>query len=120
VTTKVGSTLVASVSSTAGSALNAQSGNKDLTAAPNGAVITALVTNGATGPTIPCTVEIDFSTDGSTWKVAQQLFAALGNSVATPFIFEINRNVMWVRIGFGGNTGQAVTVEAQIHVTTVA
>jgi hypothetical protein len=27
---------------------------------------------------------------------------------------------MWVRIGFGGNTGQAVTVEAQIHVTTVA
>jgi uncharacterized membrane protein len=115
--TKVGSTLVASVASTAGSALNAQAGSKDLTTA-YGAVITAKVTNGATGPTIACVVEIDYSVDGTTWKIAQQVTASLGNSVVATFVFEIPVKVMWVRIGFGGNTGQAVTVEAQIHVVT--
>lgn len=115
--TKAGSTLVSSQSSAAASALNAVSGNKDLTTA-YGAFITALVTNGATGPTIACTVELDYSVDGSTWKLGQQVVAATGNSVTTPLIFEISKNVMWVRLGFGGNTAQAVTVEAQIHVVT--
>lgn len=115
--TKVGSTLVASTSSAAASALNAVNGSKDLTTA-YGAFITALVTNGATGPTIPTTVELDYSVDGSTWKVGQQILTATGNNVVTPLVFEISKNVMWVRIGFGGNTAQGTTVEAQIHVIT--
>lgn len=113
--TKTSAAIVASQTSASGSALNAVSGLQDLRTA-YGAVITALVTNGGTGPTIGCTVEIDYSTDGTTWKTAQQVVAATGNSATTPLVFEISKDVLWVRIGFGGNTAQAVTVEAQIHV----
>jgi hypothetical protein len=110
--TKTATTVVSSQSSAAGSAINAVTGSQDLTTA-YGAIVTAKVTNGATGPTVACTVELDYSNDNTNWKVASSNLAQTGNSVVTTFVFYIPPQVMYYRIGFGGNTAQAVTVEAQ-------
>lgn len=115
--TKTGAVLVASQSCAAATAVNGITGTKDLTVA-YGATITARVTNGATGPTIGCTVEVDVSTDNSTWRQFAQVVAGTTNSAVNDFAFVIPETVLYARLGFGGNTAQAVTVEGYVHTLT--
>lgn len=110
--TKSGSSLVSSQSSSAGSAVNAITGTLDLSTSYGG-VINARVTNGGTGPTVGCTVEVDISDDNSTWRPMYQVVAPKTNSGVYDYIFRLGIEIGYARIGFGGNTVQAVTVEAR-------
>ena len=74
-------------------------------------LVTAKVTNGATGPTIPCTFTLEVSHDNTNWKTFVAATAQLGNSVVTEWAVDLPPTVAYVRSKFGGNTGQSVTVE---------
>lgn len=83
-----------------------------------GAVITAQVTNGATGPTAPCMVYLEISTDGSNFFIRENGAADVYASGVFTFCFDIPPPVLYVRVRFNGNTGQSVTVAAQTHLMT--
>lgn len=113
--TKSGTVLQTSASNAAGATKNSTA--IDLSTA-YGAVITALITNGGTGPTLPCAATLQISPDGSTWKTWAQGTAGLTASAAYSFAWEVPPPVMQARVSFSGNTGQAVTVEAQAQALT--
>lgn len=103
-------TLVAAgTSNTAGSTTTSSS--LDLRTA-YGAVITAMITNGGTGPTVGCSVTINISSDNSAWKQFATATAGTANSGVYRFVFDIPPPVMYAQAVFTGNTGQTVTVEA--------
>lgn len=89
-----------------------------------GGVLTFKVTNGATGPTAACVVNIMIAHDsttlatgaaGAVWKTIYSIAANLGNNVITEFpAFDIPMGVQNIQIEFGGNTIQPVTCEAFI------
>jgi hypothetical protein len=105
---KTSRSLVASASNGAGSTT---SGTQALSTAL-GILINAQVTNGGTGPTIGCTVNVYTSADGSTWRLFSSVAAGTTNSAVYNFPFLIPAEAMNVKVEFTGNTGQAVTVEA--------
>lgn len=73
------------------------------------------VTNGATGPTLPATIRIEYSPDNTSWyPQTTDMPADLGNNVVTTFTWDVPPGVAYVRLQAGGNTGQAVTLRAQI------
>lgn len=77
-----------------------------------GAFLTALITNGATGPTVAPTIFFEVSGDNTNWKEA---WRAAGDTVAnsiTPFSYVADASIMYIRVRVTGNTGQAVTCEA--------
>lgn len=113
--TKTSRTLQSSASNAAGG--TATGSPLDLTSALGG-TLTAKVTNGATGPTIACSLYIELSADNSNWKLFRQYVALLGNNIVTEFAVEIPASVMYLRTRFSGNTGQGVTVEAFLHELT--
>lgn len=114
--TKTARTLKASGSLAAGATENGTA--IDLSTALGG-LLTAKITNGATGPTIPCSLYVEVSADaGSSWKLFRQFTALLGNSIVTEFAIDIPASVMEVRARFTGNTAQAVTVEAYLQELT--
>lgn len=113
--TKTSATLQASVSNAAAATKN--SSDLDLSTA-YGAVITAKITNGATGPTIACQAIVQVSPDGTTYYNAMTGTAPTTASAVATFYFEIPLGVMHVRVQFTGNTVQAVTVEAQAQYCT--
>lgn len=117
--TKAGSNVVSSQSSAAGSAADAViSAALDLTGAYQ-SLLTGKITNGATGPTIGCTVNVYISRDNWT---NPYLFASITGGTANngvyPFAFQLPDAVMYAKIGFGGNTAQAVTVIADLETIT--
>lgn len=107
--TKTARTLQSSASNAAGATAT---GTGVSLATALGIHVTAKITNGATGPTLPCSVTLETSPDGSAWKFFAQATADLGNNAVTEFAFDVPRTAMNVRSVFTGNTGQAVTVEA--------
>jgi hypothetical protein len=114
--TKTARTLVAAgTSNAAGGTTNGATWN--LTTAFGG-ILTALLTNGATGPTVGGDFVVQVSTDGAAWKEFSRQTAPTGNNAATPFVVEIPPGVMYARPVFTGNTAQAVTVEAFGHELT--
>lgn len=116
--TKAGSNVVASASSAAGSAADAvNSGDIDLTGAYE-AVISGKVTNGATGPTIGCTVNVYISRDTTNYMLFQTIVTGVTNSAVYPFAFILPDSALHAKIGFGGNTAQAVTVVADSQTIT--
>lgn len=117
--TKADSNVVSSQSSSAGSAQDAViSSAIDLTGAYE-AILTGKITNGATGPTVGCTVNVYVSRDNWT---NPYLFATITGGVANngvyPFAFQLPDAVKYAKIGFGGNTAQAVTVVADVQTIT--
>jgi hypothetical protein len=85
-----------------------------------GGLLTAKITNGGTGPTVPAQVNIYTSGDNTNFK----LFAALvGDSVAgsvNEWAVDIPAAAMYVRADVTGNTAQAVTAECFVQeLTTV-
>src|SRR4051794_4313013 len=77
----------------------------------------AMVTNGGTGPTVACDFVIEVSNDGGTsWFEWSRQTASATSSAVTRFPFQLGigtgADFGHYRTKFTGNTGQAVTVQA--------
>lgn len=81
-----------------------------------GALITGLITNGGTGPTVQATATVEVSGDNINWKTFYQIGGGTTASLVTPFSCRIPAPVMYARVTVTGNTVQAVTCEAFAHV----
>lgn len=123
--TKTPRTLIAAGTSNAvGSSTR---GTADLRTAQGG-LLTVKVTNGATGPTVPATVNILVAHDagatptagaaGSDWKTIWSFAASTGNNAITEQCITIDPAVMHVEVEVTGNTAQAVTCEAFLSEVT--
>jgi hypothetical protein len=77
-----------------------------------GGLMTANVTNGATGPTIGCDFVVQVSGNGTDWKEYTRQAAGTAANGSYNFDCDIPVGVMYARPVFQTNTGQAVTVEA--------
>lgn len=101
----------ASASNTAGSTAN--STVRDVST-KFGATIYCKITNGATGPTVPCSVYIQMA-DDTTPTTPKNIFkatAGVANNGVYEFTFILPPSVKYYRTQFTGNTAQTVTVEA--------
>lgn len=119
--------IAAGTSNAAGSTTR---GTVDLRTAQGG-LLTVKVTNGATGPTVPATVNIlaahnagatpTAAAAGADWKTIWSFAASTGNSAVTEQSITIDPAVMHLEVEVTGNTGQAVTCEAFLsEITSVA
>ena len=80
-----------------------------------GGLVSGYITNGGTGPTIGCDFNIQVSTDGTNWRDYVRSTAGLTASAIYYFGFEFGPSVMYARVQFVGNTGQSVTIFAEVH-----
>lgn len=126
--TKTPRTLIAAATSNA--AGSTTRGTADLRTAQGG-MLTVKIANGATGPTVPATVNILIAHDagatptaaaaGADWKTIWSFLASTGNGVITEQSITIDPGVMHLEVEVTGNTGQAVTCEAFLsEITSVA
>lgn len=84
-----------------------------------GAALHVKLTNGATGPTVAAQVEIQVSADNSEWYEMATLIGGTANSgVYSWGGIEIPIGVEYLRLVAGSNTGQNVTVDADISEVT--
>lgn len=115
------SSALASTSSTSCGAGNTVTGTGTLIG--YGVSGVATITNGGTGPTVPCGLYIDFSPDNSSWTTGPLVGlgdTANGSVTRIPFAIGIGSGGDWAyyRTRYTGNTGQAVTVEDAASSTT--
>lgn len=126
--TKTPRTLIAAATSNA--AGSTTRGTADLRTAQGG-MLTVKIANGATGPTVPATVNILIAHDagatptaaaaGADWKTIWSFSASTGNNVVTEMPpYEFGPGVMHLEVEVTGNTGQAVTCEAYLSEITSA
>lgn len=90
----------------------------DLTTAL-GCTVCAVVTNGATGPTLACRFRVQVSNDNSNFTDFSSETTATGNSVVTqcqPVVLPMD--ILYARSVFDSNTSQSVTVIAYGHKTS--
>ena len=106
--TKTARTLLAETTNAAGATTTGDALN--LTSAL-GLIGVLRIVNGATAPTVACTAYIDVSGDGATWRQWLAITAGLTAGETYPYPFELPAPIMYARARFGGNTGQAVTVD---------
>ena len=84
-----------------------------------GAQLHVKLTNGATGPTVAAQVQIQVSADNSEWyKFGPALKGLTSNSGIESWSIEVPIGVEYLRLVGGSNTGQNVTVEADISEVT--
>lgn len=89
-----------------------------------GVAIAGKITNGATGPTIGCSFWADVSPDGGTTVISlpAALHPVTANLVSTYLVHlgigGAGGDWTHYRTNFGGNTAQAVTVQADASSTT--
>jgi hypothetical protein len=83
-----------------------------------GGLLQCRITNGATGPTAGCEAQVQVSTDGASWREFSRQVAPTTANGAVDFHVEISSPALFARVVFGGNIGQAVTVEANGHELT--
>ena len=117
--TKNPRTLIAA--STSNSAGSQTRGTVDLRTAQGG-LLTIKITNGATGPTVPATVNVlvahnagatpTAASAGADWKTLWSFAASTGNNAITEQSITIDPAVMHLEVEVTGNTGQAVTCES--------
>ena len=85
-----------------------------------GATLHVKITNGATGPTIAAKVQIQVSADNSEWYDFGG--PLVGSTVSSEVVsyggIDIPIGVEYLRLLAGSNTGQAVTVDADISEVT--
>lgn len=74
------------------------------------------LTNGTTGPTVAAQVQIEVSGDNSTWyKFGGPIVGQTGNSAVHSLGgIDIPVGVKYLRLVAGSNTGQNVTIDADI------
>lgn len=116
--TKTKTTLQASTTNAAGN--STPSAWLALTGAYKASVL-ARILNGAVGPTIGCTVRVDLSPDnGATVYLGAggNYLAGTANAAEFAVLFDLPEDAMYVRVVFFGNTGQAVTVQADVTAVT--
>lgn len=103
-----GTTLTAGAGNTTSSAVDISTGY--------GAVLNIKLTNGATGPTLPAQVQIQVSNDNTTfWNYGGPLQGGVANSgVSSWGGIELPIGTKYVQLVAGSNTGQNVTVDADI------
>lgn len=88
-----------------------------------GGVLTMKMTNGATGPTLPCLAKVliahntgstpSVGAAGSDWKTYREAVSGgTANNAVTEIAYDIPPGVMHLETEFTGHTGQAVTCEA--------
>lgn len=116
--TKTAQTIVASSSNAAGGTTR---GTLDLRT-KFGGELTFKVTNGGTGPTVGCTINILIAHNGGAtptagsagtdWKTHRTFTHTTTNSAIGEWSINISEKIMHLEVEFTGNTGQAVTVEA--------
>lgn len=117
--TKSGAQVVTSQSSASGSAADAVISSAIDCTGNYQTTIHGKVTNGATGPTIGCTVNVYCSRDNYTNPyLFASITAGTTNSGVYPFTFILPDGTSYAKIGFGGNTAQAVTVVADTMTIT--
>lgn len=76
-------------------------------------LILARITNGATGPTVACSVIVDVTFDGgSNYREFDRAQAGVANNAVFDAAFLLPASAQGARTRFTGNTGQSVTVEA--------
>jgi len=87
-----------------------------------GAVLHAKVTNGATGPTIPASLNLEVSEDATKWfGYGGTLVTGTGSNTVTQWGgVELPPATAYVRLRAGSNTGQDVTLDASISGLSVA
>lgn len=83
-----------------------------------GAVVTARITNGATGPTVGADVVVYVGGATGEKREFARVTAPTTNSAVTDFVIEIPPAAMFVNVDVTGNTGQAVTAEVFAHELT--
>ena len=83
-----------------------------------GGIITGLLTNGATGPTIQAVAFVETSGDNTNWKEVAQVGGGVTAGVITPLSYPVDPGVMYARVRVTGNTGQPVVCEAFMQVLT--
>lgn len=88
------------------------------------ALLTAKITNGATGPTTACQIRLYVAhttgatpavgAEGADWKLVRTVgYGPLAANQSMPFAFEIPLHASHYQIEFSGHTGQAVTVSLE-------
>lgn len=93
-----------------------------------GGLLTVKINNGATGPTVPATVNIMVAHSsgatpaagpaGTDWKTIWSFASSTGNNAVTEQSITIDPAVMHLQVEVTGNTGQAVTCEAYLSEIT--
>lgn len=83
-----------------------------------GGLLTAKITNGATGPTVAAQVNIYTSGDNTNFKLFATAVHNTTNNGVGEWAFEIPAGAMYVRADVTGNTVQAVTCEAFLQELT--
>ncbi len=83
-----------------------------------GSVVTVKITNGATGPTLPCVARFEVSHDNSAWKTMYATQASTAANAVHEYSQMLPAPVMFARVVCGGHTDQAVTVESFAHELT--
>lgn len=81
-----------------------------------GGIVTAQITNGGTGPTAPCSAILQISGNNADFYTMASGVEDVTASATTSFSWEIPPGAMYARVLFTGNTGQSVTVAAQIQI----
>lgn len=110
--TKTARTLQASVSV---AAAGTQNGTESNQSTAYGAVVTAKITNGATGPTIGCDFVVYVGEATTVKREFSRQTAPTTNSAVTEFVVEVPPGTMFVNVTFTGHTAQAVTVESHLQ-----
>jgi hypothetical protein len=84
-----------------------------------GAEANIIITNGGTGPTIPAQCQIQVSGDGTNYaNFGNPLVAGVTNSAVYSWSVELPIGVQKVRLVAGSNTGQNVTIQADVSNVT--
>jgi len=107
--TKTAKTFQSSTTNTAGSTTT---GSTVSLTTSYGCLMTAIITNGGTGPTVACDFIVEVSNDNFSTDTKEifRATASVTNSAVHYFAFELPSSVMYARTKFSGNTGQSVTV----------
>ena len=124
--TKNPRTIVASVSNAADATTR---GTVDLRT-PGGGPVTIKITNGATGPAVPCQARILIAHNsgatpaaaaaGADWKTVRTYTASVTALAVHEFSYDAPVGVMHLEVELTGHTGQAVTGEAFMSEVTNA
>jgi hypothetical protein len=76
------------------------------------------ITNGGTGPTVQSVGSLYGSSDGTNWYLIGQVPGGTTASAVSSVWFAVPAGTSYVQTVFTGNTGQAVTVGAQLAMMT--
>lgn len=83
-----------------------------------GGLLTVKMTNGATGPTLPCNAYVYVGGATTEKKLFAKLLGDSVNNSVNEYAVDIPASVMFLNITFQDNTAQAVTCEAFVEELT--